>query len=74
MRSQALTFNLIGGFHLIAGFKAETRASLMKKEEQLTTFALIKAEVMQIKLILEERKKKSAIGTNETNSRDQNQS
>jgi hypothetical protein len=32
MRAQALTFNLISGFHLIARFKAEIRTGLMKKE------------------------------------------
>ena len=31
-KTQALTFNLISGFHLIVGFKAEIRASLMKKK------------------------------------------
>jgi hypothetical protein len=63
-KSQALTFNVISGFHLIARFKAEIRASLMKKEGQLTSIAMIKAEAMQLELILEENKKKSTIGTN----------
>ena len=39
----------------------------MKKEGQLTSIALIKDEALQIELILEERQKKSAIGTNGTN-------
>ena len=52
MRTQALTFNLISGFHLIALFKAKIRAGLMKKEGQLMTLALIKAKAMQIELIL----------------------
>ena len=30
-KAQALTFNIISGFHLIAGFKTEIRAGLMKK-------------------------------------------
>ena len=67
MRTQAITFNLISGFLLIAGFKAEIRAGLRKKEGQLTTIPVIKAEAMQIELILEERKKKLAIGTNGIN-------
>jgi hypothetical protein len=58
LRTQAVTFNLISGFHLIAGFKAESRSELIKKQGQLTTLALIKDEVMQIELILEERKRK----------------
>jgi hypothetical protein len=66
MRTQALTFNLISGFHLIAGVHAEIRAGLMKKEGQLTTLALIKDEGVHIELILKEKKKKSAIGTNGT--------
>ena len=57
MRTQALTFNLISGFHLIAEFQAEIRASLMKKEGQLTIIAVIKNEAMQIELILEEKKR-----------------
>ena len=64
LKTQAILFNLISGFHLIAGFKAEIRAGLMKKEGQLTSIALIKDEAMQIELILEEKKKKSQIGTN----------
>ena len=36
----------------------------MKREGQLTSIALIKDEAMQIELILEEKKKKSHIGTN----------
>jgi hypothetical protein len=48
MRTQALTLSIIIGFYLIAGFKAELRAGLMKKEGQLTTLALIKAEAFQI--------------------------
>jgi hypothetical protein len=56
MKTNAFKFNLISGFHLKAGFKAEVRASLMKKG-QLTPKALVKAEAMQIELILEERKK-----------------
>lgn len=67
MRTRALSFNLISGFYLIAGFKAEKRAGLMKKEGQLTTLSLIKDNVVQIKLILEEKKRKSVIGTNGTN-------
>ena len=62
-KTQALTFNLISGFHLIAGCKAEIRVGLMQQEGQLTTIALIKAEAMQIELILEEKKKKSTQGT-----------
>jgi hypothetical protein len=58
MGMQALTFDLISGFNLIVGFKAEIRAGLMKKEGQLTTLALTKAEAMQTELILEKRKKK----------------
>jgi hypothetical protein len=60
MKTQALTFNLISGFHLIAGFKAEIRADLMKKEGQLLTLALIKNEAVQIELILEEKMRKSS--------------
>jgi hypothetical protein len=63
-KTPALKFNLISGFHCITGFKAEVRAGLMKKEGQLTTIALIKAEAMQIELILKEKKKKSTIFTN----------
>ena len=37
IKSQELTFNLISGFHLIAGFKAEIRAGLMKRDGQLTS-------------------------------------
>ncbi len=54
-KAQALTFNIISGVHLITGFKAEIRAGLMKKEDQLTSIAMIKA--MQLELILEEKKK-----------------
>ena len=36
----------------------------MKKEEELTTIAQIKTEAMKIDLILEERKKTSAVSTN----------
>ena len=43
------------------------RSGLMNKEAQLTTIALIKAEAMQIELIFEKWKKKSAIGINVTN-------
>jgi hypothetical protein len=50
MRTQALTLNLISGFHLIAGFKAEIRSGLMKKAGQLTTLALLKDEAVIIKL------------------------
>ena len=64
MKSQELTFSLISGFHLIAGFKAEIRAGLMKRDGQLTSIQLIKQEAMKLELILEEKKKKSAIGTN----------
>jgi hypothetical protein len=39
MSTQALIFNLISWFYLIAGFKAEIRAGLMTKEEFLTTIA-----------------------------------
>ena len=67
LRTEAHTFNLISGFHLIAGFKAEIRAGLMKKEGHLTSIALIKDEAMQIELIIEEKKKKNAVGTNGTN-------
>jgi hypothetical protein len=67
LRTQALTFNLISGFHLIAGSKAEIRSVLIKKQGQLPTLALIKDEAVQIEPILEERKRKSAIGTNGTN-------
>jgi hypothetical protein len=67
MRKQSLTFNVINGFHLKARYKNETRAGLMKKDGQLTTLTLIKAKAMQIELILEEKKKKSAICTNENN-------
>jgi hypothetical protein len=63
-KAQALTFSIISGFHLIAGFKAEIRAGLVKKEGQITLIPSIKAEAMQIELILEEKKKKSTIGSN----------
>jgi hypothetical protein len=53
--AQVLTFNIISEFHLFAGFKAEIRAGFMKKEGLLTSIALIKAEAMQIELILEKR-------------------
>ena len=49
--------------HLIARFKAKIRAVLMKKERALTSIDLIKAGAMQI----EEKIKKSALGTNGTN-------
>ena len=39
----------------------------MKREGQLTSIALIKDDAMQIELIIEEKKKKSVIGTNGTN-------
>jgi hypothetical protein len=39
MKTQAQTINLISGFHLIVGFKADIRAGLLKKEGQLTTIA-----------------------------------
>ena len=64
VKSQELTFNLISGFHLIAGFKAEIRAGPMKRDGQLTSIQLIKQEAVKLELILEEKKKKSAIGTN----------
>ncbi len=35
IRTQALTFNLISGFHLIASFKAKIISELMKKQGQL---------------------------------------
>jgi hypothetical protein len=47
-KAQALTFNIISGFHLITGFNADIRAGLMKKEGQLTSIAMIKAEAMQL--------------------------
>jgi hypothetical protein len=47
-----LTVKLISAFHLIAGFKAEIRAGMMKKSGQFTTKAMIEAEAMQIELIL----------------------
>jgi hypothetical protein len=62
-----MTFNIINGFNLIAGFKAEIRARLMKKEGQLTSIAMIKAEAMQLELILGEKKKMSSTGTNGNN-------
>jgi hypothetical protein len=52
-KTQALTFNLISGFHLIAGFKAEIGAGLVKNEGQLTWISLINAEGIQIEFILE---------------------
>ncbi len=55
-KKQALSFNMISGFHWIAGFK--------EIEERSTSIVLIKAEAMQIELILEENKKKSAITRN----------
>ncbi len=67
MKTQAFTFNLISGFNPIAGFKAEIRAQLMKKEGQLTSLSLIKNEAVQIELILAEKKRKSTIGTNGAN-------
>ena len=69
-QTQALTFNLISGFHLIAGFKAEIRAGLMKKQKELTNMGLIKDEAMEIEAILEESKKKSAVGTNGSRNND----
>jgi hypothetical protein len=67
IKTQAFTFNLISGFHPIARFKAEIRAGLMRKKGQLATLALIKNEAVQIELILEEKTRKSFIGTNGTN-------
>ncbi len=67
MSTQALTFNLIGGFYLLAGFNAEIRAGLPTKEAKLITLALIKAEAIQIELSLVKKKKKSTIGTNGNN-------
>ena len=58
-QTQALTFNLISGFHLIARFKADIRAGLMKKQKELINMAMIKAEAMEIEAILEESKRKS---------------
>ena len=52
MKSQELTFNLISGFHLIACFKAEIRAGLMKRDGHLTSIQLIKQEAMKLELIL----------------------
>jgi hypothetical protein len=63
-KAQALTFHIISGFHLIAGFKAKIRAGLMKNKGQLFSIAMIKAEAMQLELIVEEEKKKSTTGTN----------
>jgi hypothetical protein len=57
MRTHDLAFNGISGFHLIAEFKAEITAALIKNEGQLTTNALIKAEVTQLKLILKRKRK-----------------
>jgi hypothetical protein len=37
--TRSLTFNLISGLHIVAGFKAEIRAGLLKKEGKLTTIA-----------------------------------
>ena len=58
-QAQTLTFNLISGFHLIAGFKADIRAGLMKKQKELINMAMIKKEVMEIEAIIEEGKRKS---------------
>jgi hypothetical protein len=52
-KALALTFSIISGLHLIAGFKAEIRAGLMKKEGQLTSIALFKVEAMQIELVIQ---------------------
>jgi hypothetical protein len=56
LRTQALTFNLISDFYLIADLMAEIRRELMKKQRQLTSLTLIKNEAVQIELILEERR------------------
>ncbi len=47
-KRQALTFTFMSGLHLMAGFKAKIRAGQMKNEQQLTTIALIKAELIEI--------------------------
>jgi hypothetical protein len=56
MKTQALTFNLISGFHLIDGFKAEIRARLMKKEGQPTSLALIKMRHYKLSSFWKKRK------------------
>ncbi len=42
LRAQTLPFNLISGFDLMSGFRAEIRSELIKKQKQHTTLALIK--------------------------------
>ena len=44
-QAQVLTFNLISGFHLIAGFKAYIRAVLMDKQSELSNITLIKKKL-----------------------------
>ncbi len=44
----------------------------MKKEEQLTTLALIKAEAMQTEIILEEKRKDQQLTQMEIMAMDQN--
>jgi hypothetical protein len=56
-KSQTINFNLVTGFHLIAGFKAEIRAGFVHKEGQVTSITSIKTEPMQLELKLEEKKK-----------------
>ncbi len=74
MRTQALKFNLISGFHLIAGFKVEIKAGLMKKEGQLTTLAFIRNEAVQLELILKEKKINQPLAQIEPMVMEQNQS
>jgi hypothetical protein len=51
-----LIFNLIGGSNLIAGFKAEIRAGLMKKEGQLMAIYKRRGNANRFHLISKEDK------------------
>jgi Retrotransposon gag protein len=53
----AYRFNQIAGFHMMAGFKATIRASLLDKEADLTTLDEIKIEALRIEQKEMERKK-----------------
>ena len=55
-------FNQIAGYHVMAGFKAQIRSSLMNREADLITLDRIKAEALIIELRLEEKKKTSTNG------------
>ena len=65
-------FNQIAGFHMMAGFKASIRASLLEKEAELTTLDAIKIEALKIEQKEMEKNKPSSVFKEPTKSSSSN--